>query len=191
MPTTAPDSAQEKHESYTQWALAQGISINGVAPAILPGRGVGLIATESFKKGARLIFVPECAMIKPDASLLKKHKLQKASPQAQLAACLSLEAKVGSDRYTASRAVWPTKDDFKDCMIAYSAEGEVERLSKFAPPSVRRQLERLLLDLGKDVEAVKHACGADDMDFLYHWILVNTRSFHWKPTGVKNGAMGK
>lgn len=191
MSTPASDSLQEKHETYTQWALAQGITIHGVAPSILPGRGVGLVADQPIKKDARLIFVPERAMIKPDVAQLKKHKLQKASPQAQLAACLSLAARAESEWYRASRAVWPTKEDFRGCMIAYSAaKEEVRQLTTFAPPSVRRPLERLLLDLEKDVEATKQVCGADEDDFLYHWILVNTRSFHWKPTGVKNGAMG-
>ncbi|GAB7356010.1 hypothetical protein MBLNU459_g6634t1 [Dothideomycetes sp. NU459] len=185
--TSAP--LPEKHVVYTQWALNEGIEIHGVAPAILPGRGVGLVATSELKKNARLIFVPEKAMIKPNPSLIKKNKLLKASPQAQLAACLSLEADQDSQRYRASKAVWPTPQDFQSCMVAYSSHGEVAMLIDHAPPSVRKPLDRLLLDMKKDVEAVEHLFGSDNEQYLYHWLLVNTRSFHWKPTGVKNGAM--
>ena len=34
----------EKHEKFTEWALAQGIKINGVAAHRFPGRGLGIVA---------------------------------------------------------------------------------------------------------------------------------------------------
>lgn len=44
------DSAPgDEHEQFTQWAISQGIVINGIAPARFPGRGLGMVATRSIK----------------------------------------------------------------------------------------------------------------------------------------------
>jgi hypothetical protein len=40
------ESPGEEHLLFTQWALSQGVKINGVAPAKYPGRGLGMIATK-------------------------------------------------------------------------------------------------------------------------------------------------
>jgi hypothetical protein len=40
---------QDKLEVFTQWAIEQGIQINGIKPAKLPGKGVGIIATKALK----------------------------------------------------------------------------------------------------------------------------------------------
>ncbi|KAI4726787.1 SET domain-containing protein [Aureobasidium sp. EXF-10728] len=184
----------EVHAAYVEWAIARGIKIHGVTPAVLSGRGVGLLAKEKIKKDAVLFFVPEKAMIKPDLAALRKHKLTKLSSQAQLAAYLTLEWKSRSPTYVASRPAWPTPEDFASCMLAWSPKDELEGvLRKWAPPSVQKPLDRMLSDLKRDIESVKHMHAPDDeafeREFLYHWMLVNTRSFHWKPQGVSQGAM--
>jgi hypothetical protein len=79
-------------------------------------------------------------------------------------------------------------------MLAWSSEDELDGvLRKWTPPSVQKPLDRMLSDLKRDIESVKHMHAPDDeafdRDFLYHWMLVNTRSFHWKPQGVSQGAM--
>lgn len=184
----------EVHAAYVEWALARGIEIHGVTPAVLPDRGVGLLAEEKIKKNDVLFFVPEKAMIKPDLAVLRKHKLTKLSSQAQLAAYLTLECRNQSPTYVASRPAWPTPEDFSACMLAWSSGDELEEvLRKWAPPSVQKPLDRMLSDLKRDIESAKRMHAPDDeaftRDFLYHWMLVNTRSFHWKPQGVSQGAM--
>ncbi|KAH0289148.1 SET domain-containing protein, partial [Aureobasidium melanogenum] len=184
----------EVHAAYVEWAIARGIEIHGVTPAVLPGRGVGLLAKENLKKGDVLFFVPEKAMIKPGLAKLRKHKLTKLSSQAQLAAYLTLEWKSQSSTYVASRPAWPTPEDFTSCMLAWSPKDELDNLlRKWAPPSVQKPLDRMLSDLKRDIESVEHMHAPDDeafkREFLYHWMLVNTRSFHWKPQGVSQGAM--
>lgn len=42
-------SPGEVHETFTEWALAQGVIANKVRPARFPGRGLGMIATEPIK----------------------------------------------------------------------------------------------------------------------------------------------
>lgn len=39
------------HEAFTEWALDQGVIVNGVTPARFPGRGLGMIATRQIKVG--------------------------------------------------------------------------------------------------------------------------------------------
>lgn len=34
----------EQHTAFMQWAIAQGVQVNGVEPARIPGRGLGMIA---------------------------------------------------------------------------------------------------------------------------------------------------
>lgn len=193
--TASPPEEADKHSIYTHWSLNQGIIVSNVGPRILPGRGVGLLATGPIKANSQLIFVNETSMIKTNINFLKRQKLQKASPQAQLAAHLTLASRVAPcpDWYQNSRAVWPTPEDFKACMLAWSDPEEMDVLTKCAPPSILSPLERLLSDLRKDVKAVEHLHTPDDAawvdEYTYHWILVNTRSFHWKPEGVKEGSM--
>jgi hypothetical protein len=38
-----------KHHAFTNWARAQGVTINGVTPAQLPGKGFGIVATRNLK----------------------------------------------------------------------------------------------------------------------------------------------
>jgi hypothetical protein len=38
-----------KHEAFTKWAKEQGVVINGVAAAKLPGKGFGIVATRKLK----------------------------------------------------------------------------------------------------------------------------------------------
>jgi hypothetical protein len=39
----------QKHEAFTGWAEEQGVVINGVAPAEVDGKGVGIVATKRLK----------------------------------------------------------------------------------------------------------------------------------------------
>lgn len=38
-----------KHHHFLQWALSNGIQINGVAPCRFTGRGMGMIATRTIE----------------------------------------------------------------------------------------------------------------------------------------------
>ena len=39
----------EIHEEFTEWAVAKGVNINGIAAHRFPGRGLGIIAEKNFK----------------------------------------------------------------------------------------------------------------------------------------------
>lgn len=47
MSTYSPPGPQ--HTAFMQWAISQGVAINGVEPARIPGRGLGMIATRDIQ----------------------------------------------------------------------------------------------------------------------------------------------
>ena len=178
----------DMRQIFTQWAKDRGVEINGVKPERHPGRGVGLVTSKHLKQGDRLLFIPEKAMFKPDPSLLKREALDRASPQAQLAisAMLTFGGEMASIKLWES--VWPTRNDFEESMpMCWPAA-----LQQQLPPSVHQPLERQLSDYQKDWNAARELCNRRDLDeddFKYYWMIVNSRSFHWKPPRQKAGVM--
>ena len=178
----------EKHELFTQWAKGHSVEINGVKPAKLPGRGLGLVTTQKIKMDQRLLFVPEKAMFKPDTKFLKKNGLQDASPQAQLAVSAAA-AFLNNEDLAVWKRTWPTRDDFQACMPSYWPKSTHDLL----PPSVHLPLDRLLADFEKDQAAAAeyakaHFPESEDW-FKYVWTIVNSRSFYWKPPRGRAGCM--
>lgn len=45
----------EVHDSFTNWAISNGVIANGVTPARFPGRGLGMISTRKIKVRKALI----------------------------------------------------------------------------------------------------------------------------------------
>jgi hypothetical protein len=39
----------ETHDRFTEWAISQGVNVNGIAPARFPGRGLGMISTRAIE----------------------------------------------------------------------------------------------------------------------------------------------
>lgn len=172
----------DKHHLFTQWSQDRGVEIRGVAPAQLPNRGVGLIATKKLPKDHRILFIPEKAMFKPNTTLLKKASLHTASPQAQLAFSAMIAYAPADSSLKVWRETWPTLDDFKHSLPMCWPEVERGDL----PPSMQQPLERQLADYQRDWTAVREACaqrGFGEEEFRYYWMIVNSRSFHWKPAG--------
>nr|POE90190.1 isoform 4 of set domain-containing protein 4 [Quercus suber] len=184
--STASDA---RHEIFTQWAQAKGVEIRGVKPANLTGRGYGLVTTRAIQKGERVIFVPEKAMFKPDKKLLTAHKLDRASPQAQLAISALARSKAAQAPLATWQATWPTADDFEASLpMTWDSS-----LRDHLPPSVHQPLQRQLEDYRKDWASVTSLCqdhGWTEAEFKYLWMIVNSRSFHWKPfKGSQAGSM--
>ncbi len=180
--------AQNEHQLFTAWAKLRGVEINGVEAKSIPGRGVGLVTTKTLKEGDRIIFIPEKAMFQPDATLLKRNHLTAASPQAQLAvSALCAFEKLDSSFFT-WQEVLPDENDFKASMPMYWPR----ELHEFLPPAVKQPLTRQITDYEKDWKAVKELCKRRNFPeerFKYFWMIVNSRSFHWKPPQNKAGIM--
>lgn len=55
--TLSPPGAQ--HEAFTKWAEAEGVSITGVGPAKISGRGLGIVAQRKIEVSKKLSILPK------------------------------------------------------------------------------------------------------------------------------------
>ncbi|KAK5689958.1 hypothetical protein LTR17_026084 [Elasticomyces elasticus] len=177
----APDPHEDKHVVFTAWSKQRGVEIKNVKPAKIPGRGLGLVTTAKIKVGARILFVPEKAMFKPDGSV------PHASPQAQLAASAMKACTAADSNMGIWKETWPVDSDFQHSLpMRWPHE-----LREHFPVSVMQPLLRQEEDYAKDVGAVQDFLAAGNNtaeDFRYYWSIVNSRSFHFKAKG-KIGTM--
>lgn len=177
----APD--QDNHALFTKWAENRGVEINNLKASQIPGRGLGLMTTKKIKSGQRLLFIPEKAMFKPAKDVLQAANLPQASPQAQLA--ITAMVQFGS-HFELWRNVLPTLEDFKEGMPMLWSE----ELRKHLSPAVNQPLDRQMADYQSDWSKVKSSDqGFDEDMFKYWWLIVNSRSFYWKPPRGKGGVM--
>ena len=185
---TKDKTENDRHILFTSWAKERGVEINSVAPQQLPGRGLGLMTTAAIEAGTRLLFVPERAMFKPDAAFIKRTGLERASPQAKLSVSIMEKFTPSGSKLAPWEATWPTKQDF-DASMPLSWPQE---LLEYLPPPVVAPFERQKADYARDWEAAKPLCeerGWDEATFRYYWCIVNSRSFHWKPSAGRAGSM--
>ncbi|KAH8661948.1 hypothetical protein BX600DRAFT_306972 [Xylariales sp. PMI_506] len=84
----------EPHEVLLQWATEQGVTLDGIAPKRLPGRGIGIIATRDIQANDLLLEVPTtCLRTLDNIPKSITRKLPKnLSTHGLLAADLALEA---------------------------------------------------------------------------------------------------
>jgi hypothetical protein len=47
--TTAALHPGDEHSEFVEWATANGVDINGIAPARFSGRGMGIVAAKDIK----------------------------------------------------------------------------------------------------------------------------------------------
>ncbi|KAG2416683.1 hypothetical protein HFD88_007899 [Aspergillus terreus] len=207
-----------EHETFTQWALSNGVQINGIAPARFPGRGTGMIATRTIEENETILMVPPKSMVNIDTipeSFVRRLPAG-ASKHAIIAAYLTLEAPKDLDAW---RNVWPQWADFEESMpILWPAhlrrsaskyqEEHVSRGPKILPPAasglwntfsndpleddpvkeyqdlLAQQEERLTCAWDNVVAAFPDT---DWETFVYHWLIVNSRSFYYVSPGKDVG----
>jgi SET domain len=78
--------------------------------------------------------------------------------------------------------VCPTREDFKINPIMWTSE-----LQELLPPAAKALLENQHRKLALDFTAASNAFPEEiNKDtYLYNWLIVNTRSFHWTKPGSK------
>ncbi|KAF4548599.1 SET domain-containing protein 3 [Elsinoe fawcettii] len=199
--TNVTSAIDPKHSAFSSWATQRGITINGVEPASIPGRGIGLVTNKKIKEGDVLVHVPTDAMIKPQPDLFDKEAekagpLPAPSPQARLAATLMHMESSEDEAYRTCSSVWPTADDFESSLFWYGGVGEMipQPLRDSMPTAMRTASTRLVQDFNRDLsslQALKETPFANITaeSFVYFWTIANTRSFAWKPQGRKEGIM--
>ncbi|KAF9888406.1 hypothetical protein FE257_008684 [Aspergillus nanangensis] len=211
----------EEHEQFTKWAISQEIIVNGVAPARFPGRGLGMIATRNIEEDETIVTVPlkEMLTIERVPDTLRSKFPDGTSVHAILAAFLTNGDTKDLEEYELWRKTWPTRQDFEDSMPIlwpHSVKGFNSRDSNhLLPPSISgtwnnipkskieyeyetfhqnllAQQEERLRDAWESVVSVFPETDWDN--FSFHWLIVNTRSFHYlmpgqEPPEDRNDAM--
>lgn len=164
----------EKHHEFTEWAIARGVKINGIAAHRFPGRGLGIIAETRHEAGSTLLTVP-MTIIRTAATVPKS--ISKSIGPISVHGLLAADLAMDNSATTAPwRAVMPTRQDFKESMPLMWDPN----LQALLPLTSKTLLENQKRKLSKDW-ASTYKCFPDLVyeDYLYHWLVVNTRTFHY------------
>ncbi|EAU30918.1 predicted protein [Aspergillus terreus NIH2624] len=201
----------EDHERFTEWALSQGIEVNGVSPARFPGRGLGMIATRDIEEDEAIVTVPLKAMLtieRVPASFTSRFPA--GTPvHAIVAAFLTNGNAEDLSPYELWRRTWPSRQDFEDSMpilwpSSLRVPGGQASGATVLPPSIsgawntitKQKLEHeyetphqnLLPQQEKRLQQAWDSVVAvfpdtDWESFSYHWLIVNTRCFYYLMPG--------
>ncbi|KAI9833281.1 MAG: hypothetical protein M1819_003675 [Sarea resinae] len=175
----------DKHESFTRWAVDQGVKANGVAPALLPGRGVGIVAQRPIEEGEHLVFVPVKALLSINGvDKETKEALPDITVHGLLATYLTLQA-TGASKSTFRtewRAVWPSRKDFRESMPFMWPASLQALLPPAAKDLLKKQQDKLEKDFATARKTYQHL---EREDFVYHWLMANTRTFYYVAPGLR------
>ncbi|KAF9892501.1 hypothetical protein FE257_001610 [Aspergillus nanangensis] len=223
----------KEHETFTQWAISRGIQINGIAPARIPGRGVGMVASRDIEENQTMLTVPLKTMLNTDTIPARfLARFPEGTPKhCLIAAFLTLgdsddggEPSMFKD-LDAWRSVWPSWQDFADSMpllwpghlrVSNSEcqdDDETPSAASLLPPSAsglwnsfaKQKQQPAEFEIGYEAhcqnllaEQEKRLMTAWDYvvaafpdtdweTFVYHWLVVNSRSFYYVPPGTEEG----
>ncbi|RDL36070.1 SET protein [Venustampulla echinocandica] len=164
----------EAHRKFSEWAVSQGVEINGIAAHRFPGRGLGIIAQRNFEAGETIVVVPISAL--RTAQTVPKRisrAIGKITVHGLLAAELTLDT-------TLDHALWsdvlPTREDIAETMpLMWDSS-----LQSLLPEASKVTVSKLKSKLSLDWAAVSKAFPDISYDdYLYHWLIINTRTFYF------------
>ncbi|KAF2741527.1 SET domain-containing protein [Polyplosphaeria fusca] len=165
---------EEEHIRFVDWAKANGVTINGVAPAKFAGRGMGIVATRDIKEGERLVHVRHNSLISVTSSSVRSHDFAaNATVHGKLAAFLALEYANKSSRHHQWQEVWPTQAEFSTILPINWPKKLQNLLPHAAKALLTTQQTKLTLDLETQHPPISTPL------YTYCWLIVNTRTFFW------------
>ncbi|OKL63442.1 hypothetical protein UA08_01982 [Talaromyces atroroseus] len=115
----------EEHVAFMQWAIDQAVKVNGVEPARIPGRGLGMIATKDIQEDEIMVEVPLSAMLSIDSIPATFVNLfnGKISLQGLLAAFFTHGDPNILKKFDLWKATWPNMEDLEEGLpILWSKE---------------------------------------------------------------------
>ncbi|KAK8204772.1 hypothetical protein IWZ00DRAFT_85305 [Phyllosticta capitalensis] len=177
---TLPASPGPEHDAFIAWAQDRGVRINGVAPARLPGRGLGVVATREVKEGDVLVSVPAKALLTIESKPVQDAGLptgEDATVHGRLAAYLAMMHADEQVDWDVWRRVWPTQESFEESMPLCWDEREKECLSAPGRDHLAKQEAKLEADWKLLRDHLPHP--KDRRLYAYYWMIVNTRTFYW------------
>ncbi|KAH6607304.1 hypothetical protein Trco_003617 [Trichoderma cornu-damae] len=160
-------------EQLLEWASSMGVEVNGIHPKVLHGRGIGIVATRHLEADQVILQVPTSAL--RTLSNTPKHiakALSGATVHTILAASLCLDPNPDLDKW---RPVFPSRRDMASSLpICWPA-----KLRSLLPPGAKSLLAAQQEKFNKDWATVAAAYPQlQKDDYLYSWLLVNTRTFY-------------
>ncbi|PWY88936.1 ribosomal N-lysine methyltransferase [Aspergillus heteromorphus CBS 117.55] len=112
------DSPGEEHLAFMRWAESAGIKIKGVTPARFPGRRLGMKATRTIRENETMLSIPVSLMLTidsiPESFTARFHPA--TSIHGIMAAFLTHGDPALLQALDPWRRVWPTYQEFEDCM---------------------------------------------------------------------------
>ncbi|UPK91970.1 hypothetical protein LCI18_002905 [Fusarium solani-melongenae] len=160
-------------EAFLPWVEGKGVKLKGIEPRILPGRGIGVVATRDIRANEAILTVPLKALRTIDT--VPKHisdALHSVSVHGILAAEIALDK---SDDFAVWKTVLPTKEDLESGMpMMWPSE-----LQLLLPRRAKNLLDKQTATFRRECEIVLNAFPDLTRDeYLYAWVLINTRTFY-------------
>ncbi|ROW10311.1 hypothetical protein VMCG_02129 [Cytospora schulzeri] len=186
------DNLEEVHEELLGWADTIGVKINSIRPMRISGRGFGIVATENIPKDTVILNVPVTALRTKDTvpSSITKSLPKDMTIHGLLAADLALDKSANSTKYAKWQAVVPSWEDIQQSMpLTWPAT-----LQALLPTAARKLLDKQRAKFerdwshisaafpfenkgAKEGSGIKAECTREE--YLYAWLLVNTRTFYF------------
>ncbi|KAK0723961.1 hypothetical protein B0T21DRAFT_293899 [Apiosordaria backusii] len=187
----------QAYDELIHWATDQGIEVHGIEAKMMPGRGLGMVASKDIEANERLIYVPTSSLRSLTTVRSKiRHALPPPAPNnkgtpvhALLAADLTLETPFAAIKYSAWHAIVPTRDEIFSSLPLAWPPSDYDKLHSLLPFQARTHLSKQKAKFEKDWELIRDVVfPALEMPpnrgttykqrFLYNWLLVNTRTFY-------------
>ncbi|CZR58438.1 uncharacterized protein PAC_08330 [Phialocephala subalpina] len=166
----------EDHEKFREWVTAEkGVKINGITAHKFEGRGVGIIAEKRLEANTTILIVPIPALRTVHTLPKSLQPLAKSAPTIHglLALMLVLDT---TPKFSLWSAVLPTDSDFQSTMPLHYPPSLQDLLPTSSKTLLAHQKEKLLADWEF---ASSHYPKIPYEDYLYAWLLVNTRTFYF------------
>ncbi|KAH8719421.1 hypothetical protein GQ44DRAFT_775344 [Phaeosphaeriaceae sp. PMI808] len=175
----------QQHTEFVAWAEANGVDINGIAPARFIDRGMGIVAARNIKKGEKLVHVQTKSLVHVALPELRNlHLPANVSVHGKLAAAIGTwHCDPKHLEYKAWENVWPTRSDFQSTMPLYYSKPLQDLLPHAATSLLRSQLTRIERDWN---DLSGHIPSVSKELFVYTWLIVNTRTFYWDYPDLPN-----
>ncbi|CAH0054413.1 unnamed protein product [Clonostachys solani] len=161
-------------ESLLRRAEGQGVKISGIKPIAVPGRGIGVVAIHDIKEGDAIMTVPIEAIrslhtIPEDISC-------QLSPEMTIHGLLAAELALHRNPTADWAGLVPQWTDFEATVPMLWPE----ELQLLLPAEAKRILAKQLARFKIDWDTFRKGFpNQDRRDYLYAWLLVNTRAFYF------------
>ncbi|KAF5023377.1 hypothetical protein F66182_4580 [Fusarium sp. NRRL 66182] len=159
--------------AFLPWAEGKGVKLKGVEPRILPGRGIGIVATRDIRENEVILSVPTKALRTIDTV---PKTITEALPGVSVHGILAAEIALDkSDDFAVWKTVLPTREDLEAGMpMMWPSE-----LQALLPKRAKDLLDNQTTTFRRECDIVLKAFpNLTRQDYLYAWLLINTRTFY-------------